>query len=115
MGKIDSGDPDTVAEGNRQLLLREQYRVLQPFYDEIQRDATGRVFTRMLSWATQSPIPGGQSFWTHGGNIANFNDRWDWIDRDMLPRYQELLRGPEGARLIGQPLPELATRFRRLP
>jgi hypothetical protein len=50
------------------------------------------------------------------GNISNFEDRWGWIENDMLPRYQDLLRDPDAARvLVSTPVTERADDFRKLP
>jgi hypothetical protein len=113
---IASGDPVKIAEGNRDLLLREQSQVLQPYYDTIMKHPLGSVFTSALSLTTLSPIPGGQPFIEHGGNVGNFQERWDWIDNDMLPKYRSMLTGdPDTARhLIGQPLNEAAEKYRIL-
>ncbi|HEX6357350.1 hypothetical protein [Actinophytocola sp.] len=110
--KIDSGDAAQIAAGNKELLLREQSRVLQPYYDTISKMSDGATFTSETSKNTTSPIPGGQPFSEHGGNVANLKDRWDWIEKDMLPKYQELLKNPQEAnRLIGEPLEQAAKRF----
>lgn len=99
--KIDSGVPEQVAEGNKELLYREQREVLQPIYDKISRMPNGDVFTEAVSAVTTSPVPDGQAFSDHGGNVANFDDRWDWIEKDMFPKYQKLLTDPlEANRLI---------------
>jgi hypothetical protein len=115
--KIDSGDPAQIADGNKQLLLREQSRVLQPYYDTISEMPNGKAFTEQTSSSTKSPIPGGQEFPDDGGNVANLRDRWDWIEKDMLPKYQQLLteNPQEAKRLIGEPLDQAAKRFHQAP
>ena len=50
------------------------------------------------------------------GNLSNFDDRWAWIDNDMLPRYQELLQDPDAARgLVSSSVADRAADFRKLP
>ncbi|OLF09685.1 hypothetical protein BLA60_17995 [Actinophytocola xinjiangensis] len=113
---IDSSEPATVAEGNRLLLLREQKQVLQPFYDEIVKDSTGQIFTQVISATTQSPIPGGAGLLdgSRGGNVAVFDDRWSWIQGDMLPKYEQFLasRPGEAKELIGRSITDASDRFR---
>jgi hypothetical protein len=51
------------------------------------------------------------------GNIANFDSRWQWIQRDMLPQYQDLLQNDmQGLRNdISRPLNERAQDYRLVP
>jgi hypothetical protein len=50
------------------------------------------------------------------GNLSNFDDRWGWIENDMLPRYQELLRDPDATRsLVSTPVDDRADGYRKLP
>jgi uncharacterized protein YukE len=50
------------------------------------------------------------------GNIASFDDRWRWIDDDMLPAYQDLLAQPGRVEAITtQPVAERAEDRRLLP
>jgi hypothetical protein len=50
------------------------------------------------------------------GNLSNFDDRWGWIENDMLPHYQELLRDPDATRaLVSTPVADRAGDFRKLP
>ena len=50
------------------------------------------------------------------GNLANFDDRWDWIENDMLPAYRELLAQPGGAEtMVRMPVDERAADFRKFP
>jgi Proteins of 100 residues with WXG len=157
---IASGDPARIAEGNRELLLREQWRVIQDDYEAMREHhgPVGDVFTYTLSTMADNPMPGGQAYRDYdpielelhidspdvpvgplgpfgphvdvgppdihveqelplpAGNLSNFEDRWAWIEDDMLPRYQDLLRDPGAARaLIGSSVSERAEDFRRLP
>jgi hypothetical protein len=157
---ISSGDPDRVATGNRELLLREQERVIQDDYEAMREHhgPVGDVFTYAFSTMAENPIPGGQAYRNYdpitlevhldlpdvpvgpfgplgphvdvgppdvhieeelplpAGNLSNFEDRWAWIENDMLPRYQDLLRDPEATRtLVGTPVAERAEDYRKLP
>ena len=50
------------------------------------------------------------------GNLSNFEDRWGWIENDMLPRYQELLQDPEATRaIVSSDVAARAEDFRKLP
>ena len=116
---IDSGDPARVQQGNTALLWREQHKTLQPLFDETRNHhgPVGSVFTYALSHMSDSPIPGGKPFSeVSGGNITEFQDRWDWITRDMMPKYQQLLHDdPQLAwQLVDTPVAERAELFRKL-
>jgi uncharacterized protein YukE len=50
------------------------------------------------------------------GNISNFDDRWAWIDSDMLPSYQHLLHQPGAVQgIVSTPVAERADTFRLVP
>jgi hypothetical protein len=82
------GQPAQIWQGNIELLKFEQERVLQPgIYD-----AHAGLWQEVAGWVP-SPIPGQvETFgdFHAGGNIAVFADRWRWIERRMLPRWQML-------------------------
>jgi hypothetical protein len=108
---IDSGDPERVWRGNKALLYQEQYNILDPTYTEIRGGLLGYPTAKMLSLMTQSPIPGGKPFTevVPGGDVTKFQDRWQWIETDMLPAYQQL--SPDyRTTLINEPLEDLAAR-----
>jgi uncharacterized protein YukE len=157
---IGSGDPERVSTGNRELLLREQKRVIQNDYDAMREHhgPVGDLFTYGFSAMADNPIPGGQAYRDYdpivlggewdtpevpigplgpfgphldwdppdvgahvtlplpAGNLSNFDDRWGWIENDMLPHYQELLRDPDATRtLVSTPVADRAGDFRKLP
>ncbi|HSR25305.1 MAG TPA: hypothetical protein VLW53_17250 [Candidatus Eisenbacteria bacterium] len=133
---ISSGDASSIATGNLLLLRREQHDVIQPTYDQLRSRhwIEGRLFTDFLSENARSPIPGGKPFkdvvGTHvdlfhigpltvgweTADVTNFSDRWKWITRDMLPKYQQLLRDPAQAeQVIDTPLSARAPLYRDLP
>ncbi len=146
---IASGDPARVQAGNTALLQREQQRIIQPDYQEMRdhHGPVGEIFTLVLTWTAQSPIPGGRPYgdvvhttydipkWACAllggpaglficpsitvpdGNIASYDDRWQWISNDMLPAYQRLV-ADDPARLhdlLETPVSELADGHRRIP
>jgi hypothetical protein len=50
------------------------------------------------------------------GNLSNFDDRWAWIENDMLPAYHDLLSHPGAAQAIVQvPVDDRAADFRKFP
>lgn len=127
---IDSGDPDRVASGNTDLLYREQHDIIRDDYDDMRNHhpPVGQVMTYMMGAIGTPGIPGAQPYgeydpltlgveidpWGPGphagvevetpfpaGNISNFDTRWDLIENDTMPAYQELLReDPELVRQI---------------
>ena len=114
--QINSGDPPSVAQGNKTLLRREQFNVLQRMYDQLNDSLGGKAFGVAASYFTQSPIPGGRPFSDYGGNVTHFNDRWRWIEDDMLPKYLQLLQDPALAQqYIDQSLRSRGDQYRHLP
>jgi hypothetical protein len=112
-----AGDQALIWAGNRGLLHYEQQQVLQPaVYDG------GRELWQALSGWIVSPIPGHaetiDSF-APGANIGVFDERWEWIEQRMLPRWQALAdRQPARVerrlqvRMLGGPpflMPEMLT------
>ena len=91
--KISMGN---VWEGNRDLLLHEQRDVLQPTlyanhpYSWYLSDTWGGI---ILNWGNvlKSPVPNDDTEFTSGinQNIANFNQRWKWIENHILPKWKE--------------------------
>jgi uncharacterized protein YukE len=158
---IGSGDAERIQQGNADLLLREQERVIQDDYDAMRdhHGPVGDVFTYGFSAMAENPIPGGQAYRDYdpieldidietpdipvaaplgpfgpvievpvpdvhvdeelplpAGNLSNFDDRWGWIENDMLPRYQELLQDPHATRaLVASDVAGRAADHRKLP
>lgn len=108
---IDSGDNKRIWQGNKTLLHREQFDILDSSYKAIRNRPLGGLDERFMSRVAQSPIPGGKPFTevVPGGDITNFVDRWKWIDKDMLPAYQQLTPA-DRTTLINEPLDDLAAR-----
>jgi hypothetical protein len=135
--QIDSGEPDLVAQGNRMLLYREQHDIIDRFYlaMEAYDPPQGEAFTYLATLAGAPAIPGAKGYpavfpltvmfpiagsvaeirtpLAHG-NIANFANRWQLIERDTLPAYDHLINcDPAVVRsLAATPIEELVGRFR---
>ncbi|MFJ9782905.1 hypothetical protein ACIRSS_25215 [Amycolatopsis sp. NPDC101161] len=108
---IASGDAGRVRRGNHELLLREQKTVVAPFYAQIRDMKDFDLIPDQMSREALSPVPGGKPFRevVPGGDITVFEDRWKWIEADMLPAYERLT--PQRRRqLVNTPLGELAAR-----
>ena len=156
---IGSGDAERIQQGNTELLLREQERVIQDDYDAMRdhHGPVGDMFTYGFTTMAENPMPGGQAYREYdpielsvdlapsvpvgplgpfgphievdvadvevhhtlplpAGNLSNFDDRWGWIENDMLPRYQELLQDPEATRaLVSSDVAARAADWRKLP
>jgi uncharacterized protein YukE len=156
---IGSGDAERIQQGNADLLLREQERVIQDDYDAMRdhHGPVGDVFTYGFSTMAENPMPGGQAYRDYdpieltvdlvpdvpvgplgpfgphidiptpdvevsqtlplpAGNLSNFDDRWGWIENDMLPRYQDLLQDPNATRaIVSSDVAERAADQRKLP
>lgn len=116
---IDSGDSGRVSRGNMALLRREQFHVLQGggYYKQIQDIPDNDLIPQTMSEDAKSPIPpgraspGGKPFAevVPGGDITTFEDRWKWLEKDMIPAYEKL-DPAELQRLVKKSLGELADR-----
>jgi hypothetical protein len=83
-GEIDQGIQQNIITniqtGNKLLLQREQQQVLADGYAKL--NALNPMVTWGMSQFAENPVPGGPDFITMepGGNIGDFNARWDWIN-----------------------------------
>jgi hypothetical protein len=75
--KIMSGEPQKIAEGNRDLLENEQFSIIQPIYDQIKAQAS----LGLASPFTNSVHPYHRDFTVDlpGGDVTVADDRWNWI------------------------------------
>ena len=139
--QIASDDPDAIDAGNRTLLLREQYQIIDNYYRHMyaRRAPEGGVITYLMTIAGEPSLPGARTYPAvfpltlrlrvpgagrvlcvatpaAAGDIAVFANRWRLITRDTLPAYRRLLAtDPEGVRaLIAQPIALRAGRYRVL-
>lgn len=130
-----TGQTDLVDEGNKALLYREQHDTIQRSYDDMRdHEPTGEALTTMLGIVGDASIPDTKTLGQYEGgfsvpvdlvptlpgvqgtietfnipttNISEFDVRWDYIENDTLPAWQELAHGdPERAReLVGGSVP----------
>jgi hypothetical protein len=142
--QIDAGrrDPAAAAElaaGNRTLLFREQYDIIDRFYARMfgYQWPLGPAFTYLLTLLAAPSVPGAHSFPERypltvdarlpqtvidvrtplaAGNIAIFADRWKLIDTDTLPAYLAFIRGhlAQACALLAIPVSQRAARYRLL-
>ena len=141
--QIDAGrrDPaaDTVADGNRMLLFREQHDIIDWYYARmfalpvaagpnlhVSADARRRAVGAPRSvFPAAVPAPGRRRLPPIAisartplaeGNIAIFADRWKLIDTDTLPAYLAFIRDhPDQARaMVATPLSQRVSRYRLL-
>ena len=133
------GDPALVDSGNRMLLFREQFDIIDRFYLQMFRRhrPMGQAFTYLLTLAGAPSVPGAHSFPEQyprtfamrlplaaisvrtplaNGNIAMFANRWKLIDDDTLPDYLALVRdhADEVRKLVESPVSRRASRYRLL-
>jgi hypothetical protein len=140
--RIDAGrdgDPALVDSGNRMLLFREQFDIIDRFYLQMFRRhrPMGQVFTYLLTLAGTPSVPGAHSFPEQyprtfvarlppavvsvrtplaDGNVAMFANRWKLIDDDTLPDYLALVRDhtDEVLKLVKCPVSQRASRSQLL-
>jgi hypothetical protein len=139
--QIGSGDPDAIDAGNRMLLLREQYQIIDHYYHNMyERHAPeGGAITYLMTLAGEPSLPGARTYPAvfpltfrmrlrgsgrvlslatpaADGNIAVFGNRWGLITSDTLPAYRRLLATDPGrARtLIETPIAQRVGRYRLL-
>lgn len=102
-----------VWEGNRDLLLHEQRYILQPLLYNSHpltwylSDSWGGI---LVNWGNvlESPVPNDDSVFPSGldRNIANFNQRWTWIENHILPEWRKFENKPSNKPLLMQSLRE---------
>jgi len=133
---IYSGQTDLVNAGNKALLYREQHDTIQRSYDDMHYDRpTGEALTMMLGVVGDASIPDANSLGQYEGgfsvpidyvptlpgaqgqietwnipttNLSEFDVRWDYIENDTLPAWQDLANNdPDQARdLVGVSVPD---------
>jgi hypothetical protein len=94
---------DDIWGGNKGLLHAEQKFVGDEVY---RKDPESAEAFRWLSssplnvMGVTSPVPGGTTFDQHrkgkggGDDVGDFDQRWDWIEKEMLPEYQKFESDP---------------------
>lgn len=108
--KISNGN---IWEGNRDLLLHEQRDILQPTlyanhpYSWYLSDSWGGI---LMNWGNvlKSPVPNDPDVFTSGitQNIANFHQRWLWIENHILPKWKEFESNASNKPILIQSLKE---------
>lgn len=87
----------------------------RPYRDVVTRTIGFEIDTPRVPLVGWDPPDPGVHVTLPRGNIADFDDRWEWIERDMLPSYRRLLADPDQMRrLVETPVSERAGRLRRL-
>ncbi|MEZ4883557.1 MAG: hypothetical protein R3E32_02380 [Chitinophagales bacterium] len=104
--KIEQGD---VWEGNKDLLFYEQSQILQPImyspYSSIWWTLDSDLITFFKGNLLTSPVPGdNQEF--PGDNIANFEERWKWIETHILPEWKKFEENPNNQSVLMKSLKE---------
>jgi hypothetical protein len=130
---------DTVAYGNRMLLFREQYDIIDRYYARMltNRRLLGPVFTYLMTLTGAPSVPRARSYPQRyplrlqarvprmvisartplaAGNIAHFADRWKLIETDTLPSYLALLRDhpDQASEILSKPAQQRARAYRLL-
>ena len=133
------GNIALIDSGNRTLLLREQYEILDRFYVRMlqQLPPLGATFTYLLTLTGSPSVPGAQSYPERyplsliarvrgiiislktplaDGNIAIFPDRWKLIESDTLPGYLAFIRDQRARALavIATPIAKRMLEYRLL-
>jgi hypothetical protein len=141
--QIDAGrrnsDSALVDRGNRTLLFREQFDIIDRFYLQMlwYHWPEGPAFTYLLTLAGAPSVPGADSYPERypltlvvrlpraaisvrtplaDGNIAVFANRWKLIDDDTLPDYLAFVRdhAGEARALVATPVSQRSARYRLL-
>ena len=111
-GRIGSGDPSQIAEGNQMLLANEQWAVIQPHYDAI--NASDEVGMFKLTRTIVEPVhPYHRSFIESQplGDVRFAKDRWAWITMPSGMQQNWVAIGePERTRLVNLPFENLLRR-----
>ncbi len=107
-----SGDPAALEkaqagiwDGNKDLLFHEQKNVQKIVYDNPgSPEAFEFLSSKLNILGVSSPVPGGTTFGDHReqhgsevpgtNNVADFKQRWNWIDKNMMGEYQNFEKDP---------------------
>jgi len=97
----DEGDREAVAlisQGNIALLRHEQLNTLPTYFDRM--SDLGRSLASVGAWmdfeGTPTSVPwfgshaGALSLVSGGKSVTNPADRWEWIERDVLPKWAQV-------------------------
>jgi hypothetical protein len=100
-GAIDAANKE-IWGGNKGLLKEEQTFIQHQVYDDSPEAHEAFKFLSgpMNVMGVTSPVPGGTTFGEDRKNkegdpdVANFDQRWSWIEDEMLPEYQKFESDP---------------------
>jgi hypothetical protein len=131
------GDLSLIDRGNRALLFREQFDIIDRFYVQMLQyhRPEGEIFSYLLTLLGAPSVPGTHSYPQRfplviaatlpggdiqlstplaDGNIAVFANRWKLIDDDTLPGYLTFVRdhANEARELVATPIAERVIRYR---
>jgi hypothetical protein len=134
---VSTDESQLVDQGNRALLFREQFDIIDRFYAGLLRyqDPIGRLLTYLMTLSGAPSIPGARSFPQAfalslllrarlgtlevetplaDGDIAVFAHRWKLTDEDTLPTFLEFTRRyPAEARdVVSQPIAGRMRKYR---
>lgn len=109
---IHQNDSSLLEKGNKQLLLREQRTIIGEDYDDMRNyhGPVGQAVTYGMTAVGEPSIPGAGTFadvtpitqdvpFTDNrvvtglpdGNVSVFEERWNMIEQDTLPAYQDVI------------------------
>jgi hypothetical protein len=130
---------DSVADGNRMLLFREQYDIIDRYYTRMRerRWPLGPSLTYLMTLTGAPSVPQARPYPQQyplrmqariprfvisartplaDGNIAIFEDRWRLIETDTLPAYLALIRDQpkKASDIVSMPMWQRAKAYRLL-
>jgi hypothetical protein len=128
-------------EREQRYVIQNDYDAIRDHHGPV-----GEAFSQMLTWTANNPIEGGDSYRhdhhhnpevpipvpgpigffvdprvtlpieVPSGNVADFEDRWRWIEEDMLPAYLRGLEDPEHMQeIVDRPVADRADDRRMVP
>lgn len=102
MEKINDGN---VWEGNEELFYHEQKNILQSMYDKNEYiwDFLDNLDVLDKTSLLNSPIPGDTGKFTNE-DISKFEERWQWIKQDILPKWKQFETNPQNEPTLMQSL-----------
>jgi hypothetical protein len=128
---------ESVADGNRMLLFREQHDIIDSYYTRMRerRWPLGPSLTYLMTLTGAPSVPQAQPYPQRyplrmqaripgfvisartplaDGNIAIFEDRWRLIETDTLPAYLALIRDQKASKIVREPMWQRAPAYRLL-
>ncbi|ADO74845.1 uncharacterized protein STAUR_7089 [Stigmatella aurantiaca DW4/3-1] len=108
---IDSNEPQTMWQGNVELLRFEQRDILKVGYQELQKIP---LTPTIMSALANCPHPWGKSFYGYHGvakgrEVTRYVDRWEWMEKNIWPTWKAQTEAAR-TRLINLSLADLGAR-----